>query len=168
MISLILILSAYPFLSTDSMVPDNVELADAGAGSAELFYSHESRVFEDAHYSLLFSGGPLAYSDTFREMCYWGFGVDLELRRYKNENLDGFFIGGNSNAKVMWKMNSDRRESVTLGLKFGWKQDFHRYGIHFDIEPYCNPGVMVNNDSDEEMGFTLKPIVNFGMRIAVY
>lgn len=168
MISIVMILYAYPFLSTDSMVPNIDDSFDMTAGSAEIFYCHECPVFESTHYSLLLSGGPLMYTDSFREMCYWGGGGELELRRYKTDDLAGFFLGGFSNAKAMWKENSDRREAVTIGLKFGWKKDFHEYGIPFGIEPYCGPAIMVHNDSDDDYGFTPHFCLGFGMRIAVH
>jgi len=167
-VSLAIILYAFPFLNTDSVPPMLLDSPDMTAGSAEIFYCNESPVFEDTHYSLLLSGGPLIYSDSFREMCYWGGGGELELRRYKTDDLAGFFLGGFSNAKAMWKVNSDRREAVTIGLKFGWKKDFHKFGLPFDVEPYCYPAIIVHNDSDDDRGFMPHFCFGFGMRIPVF
>lgn len=161
-------LCGFPFLVTDSVLPNFDDSFDMDAGSAEVFFCHESPVFEGTHYSLLLSGGPLMYTDSFREMCYWGGGAELELRRYKTDDLAGFFLGSFTNAKAMRKENSDRREAVTIGLKFGWKIDFHDYGIPFDIEPYCYPAILVHNDSDEDNGFTPHFIFGLGMRIPVH
>ncbi len=90
----------------------------------------------------------------------WWENVDGLGNTLTEHTVDGDFNGA-------WSVNSDRREAVTIGLKFGRKKDLHRFGIPFDIEPYCYPALMVHNDSDDDRVFMPHFCFGFGMRIPV-
>lgn len=170
MVFLLFVLTANTFLSTDSVLPDPpLESALATVGTAEILYTHESEVFQDSLFSLLLSGGPMFQVNSMNEMGFLGYGVEVELRRYQKELFSGFFLGGFSNTKFLKQLvYYEQRESISLGFRFGWKQNFHKYGIPFDIEPNCDAGVMIDNYIAEGLKLNPEVFVGFGVRIAIY
>lgn len=169
MIPLIIMLVSNGFTVTDSIVPRNsLDIDFVTNKHMTILYSYEIEQEEHPQNSIRFSGGSFLISDSSFDEMMWGFGVDAEFRRYKVEELTGFFISGIAGASLKYPSIGDMIESIRTGIKFGWKFNLKENGVQIDLEPSFGIGLMMDNA--EAIGWEFDPdaYLGFGFGVAIH
>jgi len=167
---LVVVLIGNGFAAADSVVAHQ-SLLDIEISAIELLevsYNYEIELGEHKHCSVLFSGGPFLYSDSFFDSHMWGIGVGAEFRRYKSEGYNGLFVSGVTRADLKWASGENRVESVCAGISVGWKCNLKDTGVLLDLEPSFNLGLSVDNAGYDGWEFDPDGYIGLGLGLGIH
>ncbi len=169
MLQLLILLLSNGYAVTDSVIPEQISYFDGSViETLTLSYMYENELDKHPHFSILFSGGPFLFSDTYFDSTMWGCGVEAELRRYKSRESYCYFVSGISGTELKWSTNGEIIESIYTGFKFGWKWNLRESGVQLDLEPSLGAGMQVENGEDADWEFEPEPYVIFELGLMMH
>jgi len=122
----------------------------------ETTFHHERPISGDTlGTSIIYAGPSLARVWLPEEVTGNGMGIEIgvEARRYVIRPLSGPFVGLYIGGGVLWRHEAEKLESISTGLKLGWRIKLLEGMPNLDLEPYIGVGFRIFGNDPYEISY---------------